>query len=142
MNVSQILAGKAPGVITVDGGMSLIEVAAVLDAQRIGAVIVVGPGEEVAGILSERDITREIARRGASALDAPARTAMTAKVVSVTPETTIDQAMAVMTDRRIRHLPVIAGGRLVGVISIGDVVKLKIALTEAEAAAMKDYIHS
>ena len=95
---------------------------------------------QIIGVLSERDIVRQVARHGAEALDMPVGGAMTRAVVTVYSETPVDEALQTMTDRRIRHLPVIQSGRLAGVISIGDLVKWKIAETQAEAEAMKSYL--
>lgn len=142
MNVAAILARKGARVVTIPLAATLRETAAILDRERIGATVVVGPGGEARGVLSERDITREVARRGAAALEAAAESAMTKDVVTAGPADTLDQLLARMTDRRIRHLPVIVEGVLAGIVSIGDVVKAKIELAESEAAAMRDYIKS
>ncbi len=140
MKVAAILAEKGSEVVTVGPDATLIEVAGVLDQKRIGAVIVTASSGGVLGVLSERDITREMARKGASALDAKTSDCMTKDVVTVGPEASLDELMSCMTQRRVRHLPVMSGGELMGIVSIGDVVKRKIAMAEAEAEAMRSYI--
>ena len=99
-----------------------------------------GDGGEIVGVLSERDIVRHVARNGASALNIHVGDAMTRDVITIESTTKVDDAMQLMTDRRVRHLPVLRNDRLIGVVSIGDLVKWKIAETEAEAEAMKSYI--
>ncbi len=140
MNVASILNEKGREVTTASPEMSLAEAAKTLDDKRIGAVVVTDAAGAIRGVLSERDITRCIARRGAAALQETVESAMTADVVTASPSDKIDSVMGLMTDRRIRHLPVVEDGRLAGIISIGDVVKRKIAAAEAEAEAMKSYI--
>lgn len=140
MIVEQILNDKGRAVITLRADHTLKEAAQLLDDKKIGAVVAVGDDDKIIGVLSERDVVRQVAREGAGALEMPVGNAMTRAVVTVNPTTPIDEAMQVMTDRRIRHLPVVNNDRLVGVISIGDLVKWKIAETEAEASAMKSYL--
>jgi CBS domain-containing protein len=140
MNVAAILQDKGEAVHTVGPDERLGAAAQALDRLKIGALVVVDKGRRVLGVLSERDITREVARRGAQALDAPTSSAMTQDVVTAAPADTLHELMARMTDRRIRHLPVMSGGRLVGLVSIGDVVKWRIQEAELEAQAMRDYI--
>ncbi len=140
MNVAIILQHKGDVVYTVEPDASLREAARTLDQRRIGALVVVDGRGSVRGVLSERDITREIARRGASALDAPVSSAMSRDVVTAAPADTIEELADLMTDRRIRHLPVVAGGRLAGIVSIGDVVKWRIQVAVSEAEAMREYI--
>lgn len=94
----------------------------------------------IAGVISERDIVREIARRGCGILTQPVATAMTRNVVTAAPSDTVDDALARMTDRRIRHLPVVVDGQLKGMVSIGDLVKIKISAVQAEAEALRSYI--
>ncbi len=145
MTIDQILKDKGPdgrSVTTVEATASLREAARILDDRRIGAVVALKLDGSPAGVLSERDIVRQVARRGASALDIAVADAMTREVVTTQPGETVDAALEQMTDRRIRHLPVYSGGQLVGLVSIGDLVKWKIAETEAEAEAMKTYLAS
>jgi len=110
-----------------------------LEARRVGAMVVID-GDAVVGILSERDVVRVIARGGPAALDEPVSGCMTPDVLFARPSETVDILLERMTDRRIRHLPVVEGGRLVGIISIGDLVKRKIDETQAEADGLKAYI--
>lgn len=117
------------------------DVVARLAERRIGAVPVMR-GSEVAGILSERDVVYGLAAEGPALLDRRVEEVMTAPAVTVEPATGIDDALALMTRRRIRHLPVVEGGRMTGLVSIGDLVKHRIDLIEAEAAAMRDYIRA
>ena len=140
MNVAAILQDKGAYVHTIGPDVRLLEAARLLDQHKIGALVVVDGRRKVLGVLSERDITREVARRGADALEAPASSAMTADVVTAAPADTLHELMSRMTDRRIRHLPVISGGALAGLVSIGDVVKWRIQDAEFQAQAMRDYI--
>ena len=140
MHVAAILNEKGRAVETVTASMSLAHVAERLTAHRIGAVVVCGPEGEVAGIVSERDIVRMLARHGGSALARTAGDAMTRDVVTASEADTIDELMVRMTKGRFRHLPVVEAGRLVGIVSIGDVVKHRVAEVELEASAMRDYI--
>ncbi len=140
MIIEQILKDKGHAVLTVKADNTLKEAAQLLDDKKIGAVVAISAGDSIVGVLSERDIVRQVARQGASALDMAVGDAMTRSVVTVQPETPIDEALQTMTDRRIRHLPVVLGEKLVGFVSIGDLVKWKIAETEAEAKAMKSYL--
>lgn len=140
MQVSVVLQTKGSEVVTVPTGASIADVAAVLSTRRIGAVVVTDDGASIAGVLSERDIVRALARDGGAVLDAAASSLMTAEVVTCEPDTTLDSLMATMTERRIRHVPVLVDGRLEGLVSIGDVVKHHIATLEHETQAMHDYI--
>jgi CBS domain-containing protein len=139
MLVAQILRTKGDMVFTVGPGSPLAEACALLRARRVGAVLVREGTGPVLGILSERDVVRALAD-GPDALNRPVSEAMTADVVYAAPNDTVDALLAQMTDRRFRHLPVCEGDRLVGIVSIGDLVKEKIAETEAEAAGLKAYI--
>ena len=140
MSIGSILSGKKP-LISVITTTSIREIAALLHANRIGAVLVV-ENDSILGIVSERDIVAALHEQGAAVLDAAAETVMTARVVTATPETSVIAAMGVMTDRRIRHLPVVSKGQLLGLVSIGDLVKQRIDDAEAEATALKDYIQT
>ncbi len=140
MNANAILDSKGREVICIHAGDSLRAAAQVLDQHRIGAAVVTEEDGRVCGVLSERDVARQVARRGAEALQMQVGECMSRNVITAAPSDTVDELLNRMTDRRIRHLPVMEGGKLVGVISIGDVVKRKIADTEAEAEAMKAYI--
>jgi CBS domain-containing protein len=140
MLVSQILKDKGDMVFTASPADSVAAVAALLQARRVGAMVVLDEAHNVAGIVSERDIVRIVAERGADGLSQPVSTCMTREVVFADPSETVDELLGRMTDRRIRHLPVCKAGRLVGIISIGDLVKSKIAETVAEAETLKAYI--
>lgn len=141
MNVSAILASKGRSVVTIHRDATIEAVAGTLAEHKIGAVVVVNETGGIAGIISERDIVRVVAKDGASALARPAATAMTESVVTSGVNDTIDQVMESMTQGRFRHSPVVdENGTLVGIISIGDVVKNHIAEVELEASALKTYL--
>lgn len=140
MAIGSILVGKR-AVISVTAATPVREVTRLLHDHRIGAVLVVD-GDDIVGIVSERDIVAELHRLGAGVLDAAAGAVMTAPVVTATPESSLAAAMATMTNRRIRHLPIVADGQLLGLVSIGDLVKRRIEEAEGEASALKDYIGS
>lgn len=140
MQISHLIAGRTSGdVIACDTGASVREVIALLAARRIGALPVMEAGK-VVGIFSERDVIYRMADTGAACLDQPVSEVMTAPPITVTPQTKVIEALALMTRRRIRHLPVLEGEVLCGFISIGDLVKSRIDEVETEAAAMRDYI--
>ena len=140
MLVSQILKEKGDMVFTASPSDSVAAVAALLQARRVGAMVVLDETQNVAGIVSERDIVRVVAEIGAEGLSQPISACMTRDVVFAEPQESVDALLGRMTDRRIRHLPVCRDGRLVGIISIGDLVKSKIAETVAEAENLKAYI--
>ncbi len=139
MNVASILKEKGSEVSTVGPDKPVAEVARELTERRIGAVLVT-EGERVLGILSERDIVKAVAREGKEALERPARDVMTSRVITCSLSDTAEQLMDAMTKGRFRHLPVIEDERLVGIISIGDVVKHRIAETVMEKEALQLYI--
>ena len=140
MLVSQILKDKGDMVFTASPSDSVAAVAALLVARRVGAMVVMDAARDVAGIVSERDIVRIVAERGADGLSQPVSDCMTREVVFAEPQESVAELLGRMTDRRIRHLPVCRAGRLVGIISIGDLVKSKIAETVAETETLKAYI--
>lgn len=140
MTVAAILGQKSHQVITAPAEETLKGVCTLLSAHRIGAVVVSDGRSGIAGILSERDIVKAVARDGASALDRPTADYMTRTVKTCAPADTIADVMGWMTEGRFRHLPVVEGGRLIGVVSIGDVVKHRIAAAEQEAEMMRSYI--
>lgn len=141
MKVDQILHSKGVEVFSIPHDAKISDAVGVLHDRNIGAVVV-KDGDAVAGILSERDIVRHLKREGAAVLQRPVATCMTRNVVTCTRETTIDELMSQMTERRIRHIPVVENGVLIGLVSIGDVVKRKIEKAEQEAQALKEYIAS
>ena len=140
MNVATILKHKGPEVITTGPATTLQAVAELLTHHRIGAVLVVEGQDEIRGILSERDIVRAISARGPACLTMPVTSVMSTPVRTCRSSDTIDHLMSLMTSGRFRHVPVVDGRALLGVVSIGDVVKLKIAESELEVAAIRDYI--
>lgn len=140
MLVSQILKEKGDLVFTVSPGESVSAVAALLHSRRVGAMVVVDPDHSVVGIVSERDIVSIVAMEGAAGLTKPVSVCMTRDVVFAEPSETVDSLMGRMTDRRVRHLPVCKNHRLMGIVSIGDLVKTKIAEAVAEADGLKAYI--
>ncbi|MFL5130552.1 MAG: CBS domain-containing protein [Microvirga sp.] len=140
MIVNRILSLKGREVATIEPGRSLSEAARVLAERRIGALLIVDGDRPVTGIISERDIVRAVAVHGAKALDEPVSRFMTEKVVTCTGETSINDVMELMTQQKFRHIPVVESGRLSGIVSIGDVVKLRLEEVEAETQAIKEYI--
>ncbi|AOO83010.1 CBS domain-containing protein [Bosea vaviloviae] len=140
MNVAQLLGDKGHDVISVLPHRTLAEAVRTLSEKRIGAVVVTGADGALVGILSERDIIRALGANGAAALEMPVSRVMTAKVVTCRPQTSMDELMEMMTSGRFRHVPIVDDGRIVGIVSIGDVVKHRVAEIEAESRAMRDYI--
>jgi CBS domain-containing protein len=139
MLVSQILKTKGDLVFTVGPAETISAACALLHSRRVGAMVVLD-ADRVVGIVSERDLVRAMAKEGAAALDKPVAAFMTHDVIFAEPGETVDSLLGRMTDRRVRHLPVCVDERLVGIISIGDLVKWKISEVEAEADGLKAYI--
>ncbi len=139
MTVASILRHKAGDTVTVAPAATLAEVATILSQRKIGAAPVL-EGQHLAGIISERDIVHCVARHGAGALDLTANDAMTRTVQTTTPQTTVRQAMSIMTNGRFRHLPVLEDGKMVGLISIGDVVKARLDEQEHEVESLRAYV--
>lgn len=142
MHVDTILQTKGVAVHTLPGTGTLADAVALLNTHNIGAVVITEGDNKIVGILSERDIVRQLGKNPAGALALSIADCMTRGVVTCERTTSIDDIMERMTRRRIRHVPVAEGGRLAGIISIGDVVKLKIAEVEHEAEALREYIAS
>lgn len=140
MTVAAILRHKGYHVETVPPDTSLLEVALRLTAHRIGAVLVRDEHAPLLGIVSERDVVRALAHYGCDALERPATDVMTVSLRTATPATTEEEVMALMTESRIRHVPVVEHGELVGLISIGDVVKARIDAQTAEVDSLKAYV--
>jgi CBS domain-containing protein len=140
MTVSIILAGKGREIVTIEPNASLSEAVRVLAEKRIGAAIVLGADRRIGGIISERDIVRTLAERGAAALDEPVSRTMTRKVATCNESDTVASIMERMTAGKFRHMPVVDQSRLVGVVSIGDIVKHRVHEMERESVAMRDYI--
>lgn len=141
MTVGKVLDGKGAAVTTLSGDTSLRAAIEVLASQRIGAAPVIAGGA-VIGIFSERDVIHALQALGAASFERSVSEFMTAPAVTVSRDASVSGALALMTERRIRHLPVIEAEQLVGVVSIGDLVKYRIGLIEAEAAMLRDYIQS
>ena len=142
MKAKHILQSKGAEVFAVYPDDSISDAVSVLESKNIGAVIVREKGGDVVGILSERDVVRRLSQKGAETLSLRVADCMTPNPFTCAPDATIDELMSKMTEKRIRHLPVTQDGKVIGVISIGDVVKRKIEETEREAAALKEYISS
>jgi len=140
MRISDVLRGKGTQVVTITPDTTVRRLLAVLAEHGIGAVVVSADGTSVDGIASERDIARAFAKRGAAVMSEPVTAIYTAEVHTVTPETELEDVMRMMTERRVRHAPVVVDGRLRGIVSIGDVVKSRIGELESEHAALTDYI--
>jgi CBS domain-containing protein len=140
MQVSHILKAKGTAVHSVPPETTIGEVVHALSRRRVGAVLVLASDGRIAGIISERDIIHGLADHGARLLDLKVADIMTKAVVSCTPEHTVDEIMREMTNRRIRHLPVLKDGKLAGIISIGDVVKSRLEELSAESDMLRNYI--
>lgn len=140
MNMDSILKAKGGEIISVRPNDTIEDTARLLAKRRIGAVLVCDDKEALVGILSERDIVRGMAHEGAAVLGRRVSSLMTKNVVVCSPKQTVDSVMDLMTERRIRHLPVVHRDKILGVISIGDVVKEKIAEAEHEAEHLREYI--
>ena len=141
MTIAAILSGKGRNIVSIAGDRTVRDAVHELAEKRIGALPVMD-GDRVAGIFSERDVIYCLQREGSAALDRKVAEVMTAPAISVGPGEAALNALALMTKRRIRHLPVIERGRCVGFVSIGDLVKHRIDKIEAEAEAMRSYIQS
>ena len=142
MFISEVLKAKGDLVFTVAPTETVGAVAAMLFARRVGALVVVDGDREVVGIVAERDVVRVVAEEGGTGLTRPVSHCMTRDVIFAGLHETVDTLLERMTDRRFRHLPVCEDGRLVGIVSIGDLVKSKIAETVAEAEGLRAYIHA
>lgn len=139
MTVAAILRHKGAEVATTTPAQSIGEIAGILAKRRIGAVVVMD-GAELAGILSERDILYALAEHGAAVLTMPAAAVMTREVHTATPATTYDEAVRAMTEGRFRHMPVLSDGTLIGIVSIGDVVKARMMEQETEVDGLRAYV--
>jgi CBS domain-containing protein len=140
MRISDVLRAKGGQVVTVTPGTDVEQLLNVLAEHRIGAVVVSEDGSTVSGIVSERDIVRALAERGPSVLSEPVTAIYTADVHTIGLEAQLEDLMRIMTERRIRHLPVVTDGALRGIVSIGDVVKKRIEELEDERSALTNYI--
>ena len=142
MNVKTILAAKGGDTICIEPTADLAAAARLLGTHRIGAVVIRGAGERLAGILSERDIVRAIAEHGAPALTLPVGQVMTRNVATCGEDDDIANIMERMTAGKFRHMPVVANGKMIGLVSIGDVVKQRVEEIERESEALRDYIRT
>lgn len=140
--IAHLLASRSGEIISVKSGTPVSEAVALLAERRIGAVPVLDENGQVVGIMSERDVIYNLKDNGSGILDWSVEQVMTSPVVSVEADSTLIGALALMTRRRIRHLPVVKDGQMVGIVSIGDLVKARIDNIEAEAEAMREYIQS
>jgi CBS domain-containing protein len=140
MTVARILAAKGRDVVTAQPHRTVRDIAELLAQKNIGVVVIVGNNDEILGMASERDIVRLLARRGADGLEDAVSAHMTTQVVSTDESATLDSVMEQMTAGRFRHLPVLRHGRLVGLVSIGDVVKQRLEAIETERRALHEYI--
>ena len=139
MNIGQILKAKGRAVATARPDVTLLEIANKLSQKKIGAIVIVGERGDVVGIVSERDVIRKLGERGPEVLSEPVAQTMTSSVISCQESSTLDELMEIMTQGRFRHVPVIEDGALVGIVSIGDIVKNHIAEVEMEVTAMRGY---
>jgi CBS domain-containing protein len=142
VHIRQLLRRKGDDVATVPSEVSVRDALAVLAARGIGALVVSSDGRHVEGILSERDVARGLHERGAGLLADPVSSVMTAEVHSCGPDASVHELARLMTDRRVRHVPVLDDDVLVGIVSIGDVVKARLDELEAERAQLVDYIQT
>lgn len=137
--VSQILTEKGRGVLTIAADASVLEAVECMVKKNVGSLLVM-EGNDVTGIVTERDYLRRVAAKGRTDQDTPVREIMSSPLIVVTPQTTIDECMAVMTNQRVRHLPVVDAGEMVGIVSIGDVVKFHSRQQDYEIQFLHDYI--
>ena len=140
MRVEKILREKGTDVVTAPPSTKIGDIVSTLADRRIGVIVISEDESRVAGILSERDIVRGLKRHGLSLLDMVARDLMTSRVRTCVPSDTVSQLMALMTDHRIRHVPVVVEGKLCGLLSIGDIVKSRLGEIESEAEALRAYV--
>ncbi|WP_199443271.1 CBS domain-containing protein [Umezawaea beigongshangensis] len=139
MRIADVLRTKGAAVATVEPDSTVAELLAALAGHNVGAMVVLGGGG-VAGIVSERDVVRQLHQRGAALLDAPVSEIMTAEVLTCGPQDSVDSLTVLMTERRIRHVPVVSDAGLVGIVSIGDVVKSRLSQLEAGQEQLQAYI--
>jgi len=142
MTIARVISGRSGEIWSCRADQTVAEAVDVLAARRIGALPVSDQGVQVAGIFSERDVLYCIKAHGAAALQMLVRDVMTAPAVTISPQTPVLEALGLMTRRRIRHLPVVEGDRMVGFVSIGDLVKHRLDAVQAEAEAMRAYIQT
>lgn len=139
--LKHLLDRKGRSVISIGPDEPVLEAVRSMAERHVGALMVLDGAGSVAGIVSERDYARKVVLQGRSSADTPVRAIMTADVISITADASVHDAMRVMTERRIRHLPVVSGGKLEGIVSIGDLVKAVIEEQQAEIDTLQAYIH-
>ncbi|HEY4749898.1 MAG TPA: CBS domain-containing protein [Steroidobacteraceae bacterium] len=139
--VRQLLGRKEPAIFSVEPQVPVLEAIRAMAEHHVGALLVMS-ADKLSGIISERDYARKVILLGRASADTPVRDIMTTPVITVQPETTVQTCMQIMTDRHVRHLPVIEGGRVVGMVSIGDLVKAVIAEQQQQIEQLESYIHS
>lgn len=142
MRIEKLLDRKGHAVVTVGPDATVWEALAALDRNGVGALVVSRDGSRPDGIISERDIVRQLHARGAAVLDGPVSDLMVSEVLTTGPADEVESLMAVMTTNRIRHVPVVSDGRLVGIVSIGDVVKQRVDSLQEDNRALHDYINA
>jgi len=140
-SVRQLLDRKGREVFSIDPGAAVLDAVRMMADRHVGALLVM-QGDNLTGIISERDYARKVILLGRSSADTPVRDIMSAPVLTVQPETTVEKCMQIMTEQRVRHLPVAEGGRVVGMVSIGDLVKAVIAEQQQQIEQLESYIHS
>ena len=141
ITVRQLLDKKGRQIFSIAPGTAVLEAIRLMAERHVGALLVM-EGETLSGIVSERDYARKVILMGRSSADTPVRDIMSSPVITVQPETAVEQCMKIMTERRVRHLPVIEAGRVVGMVSIGDLVKAVIADQQQHIEQLESYIHS
>ena len=142
MKIAELIRGKSHEIVRIKSDQNIADAAIALTENKIGALLVEDQNGEIVGLLSERDIVGGMGPHGADLHDVPVSELMTVNLIHCSPQDSVNQAMAMMTDRRIRHLPVFDGDELVGFISIGDLVKCRIMEVQSEAEALRQYIAS
>jgi CBS domain-containing protein len=141
INVRQLLEQKGRQVYSIAPGAAVLEAIRMMAERHVGALLVM-EGVSLSGIVSERDYARKVILMGRSSADTPVRDIMSAPVITVQPEATVQTCMQIMTERRVRHLPVLDGGRVIGMVSIGDLVKAVMAEQQQQIEQLENYIHS
>ncbi|MGN6452268.1 MAG: CBS domain-containing protein [Steroidobacteraceae bacterium] len=141
ISVRQLLDRKGREVFSIDPGAAVLDAVRMMADRHVGALLVM-QGDNLTGIISERDYARKVILLGRSSADTPVRDIMSTPVLTVQPETTVEKCMQIMTEQRVRHLPVAEGGRVVGMVSIGDLVKAVIAEQQQQIEQLESYIHS
>jgi CBS domain-containing protein len=139
--VRQLLDTKAPAIFSVEPAAPVLEAIRAMAAHHVGALLVM-QGSALSGIVSERDYARKVILMGRSSADTPVRDIMSSPVITVSPDDSVQKCMQIMTERRVRHLPVTEGGRVIGMVSIGDLVKAVIAEQQQQIEQLETYIHS